>query len=78
MSDEPPRDLTPRETDVARLIAAGLTNKQIGGQLGLAHNTVRVHVASIAFKLRAYVGDKDARVMIAQWYRAAHPIGQAA
>lgn len=64
----PPSDLTAREIEVARLVAAGYTNKQIGGALDMAHNTVRVHVASIAYKLRAYVGNREARVMIAAWW----------
>lgn len=69
MSDPSPPDLTDRQIEVARLVAEGLTNKQIGGRLGIAHNTVRVHVAAIAYELRAYVGNREARVMIAEWYR---------
>ena len=45
--------LTPRETDVLRLIAAGNANKEIGTQLGLTEDTVKSHVKSILAKLEA-------------------------
>ena len=61
--DEPPeqaaRDqatafaLTPRELDVLRLLAEGLTNKEIGGRLSIAEDTVKKHVQNIIWKLRA-------------------------
>ncbi len=43
--------LTPRELDVLRLAAKGLTNKAIGHQLGISHRTVQGHLASIYGKL---------------------------
>lgn len=39
--------LTPRQQEVLRLMARGKANKEIGDQLGMAENTVRVHVAAI-------------------------------
>src|SRR5207244_13300669 len=39
-----PGDLTPREREVWALVAAGLTNPQIAGRLGLSDNTVKFHV----------------------------------
>ena len=45
--------LTPRETDVLRLIAAGNANKEIGSQLGLTEETVKSHVKNILGKLDA-------------------------
>jgi DNA-binding NarL/FixJ family response regulator len=45
--------LTPRELDVLRLLADGMTNKEIGGQLSIAEDTVKKHVQSIIWKLRA-------------------------
>ncbi len=35
-----------RETDVARLIAEGLTNKEIGARLFISERTVESHVRS--------------------------------
>ncbi|HIQ01964.1 MAG TPA: response regulator transcription factor [Anaerolineales bacterium] len=43
--------LTPRELDVLRLAAQGLTNRAIGHQLGISHRTVQGHLASIYGKL---------------------------
>ena len=33
--------LTPRERDIAALVAEGMSNKEIGRQLGIRHQTVR-------------------------------------
>lgn len=43
--------LTPREVEVLRLIARGLTNKEIGERLYISEPTVRTHVSSILMKL---------------------------
>lgn len=43
--------LTPRELDVLRLAARGLTNRAIGYELGISHRTVQGHLASIYGKL---------------------------
>lgn len=45
--------LTVRELQVLELIAKGLGNKQIGGQLGLSEDTVKGHMRSIMEKLGA-------------------------
>ena len=44
-------ELTPRETEVLRLLAMGLTNKQIAGRLVLSTHTVNGHIHSIFGKL---------------------------
>lgn len=43
--------LTDRETEVLELIAAGMSNKEIAGRLGVSINTARTHVRSIYSKL---------------------------
>jgi two-component system response regulator NreC len=43
--------LSPRETDVLRLIALGHTNREVGEQLGLSVRTVETHRAHIQQKL---------------------------
>lgn len=44
--------LTRRETDILRLVAEGLGNKQIAWRLGVAVTTVRTHLSSVYEKLR--------------------------
>jgi DNA-binding NarL/FixJ family response regulator len=46
--------LTPRETEVLRLVAKGLTAKQAGERLGLSHRTVENHVQSTLTKLQLH------------------------
>ena len=48
-----PRDLTPREVEVLRMLAEGLANKQIAARLCISDHTVKFHVAAIFAKLRA-------------------------
>jgi DNA-binding CsgD family transcriptional regulator len=50
---EPWYPLSEREFEVARLVAAGLTNRQIGEQLVLAPKTISAHVTHILTKLGA-------------------------
>lgn len=44
--------LTERELEVLRLAARGLSNKQIGTELGLSARTVQVHLGHVFHKLR--------------------------
>ena len=45
---------TERETDVLRLVAKGLTARQIGERLGVSHRTVETHVQSTLRKLQLH------------------------
>jgi len=45
--------LTPRETEVLRLMAAAYTNREIAEALGAAEGTVKIHVSNILGKLGA-------------------------
>jgi len=49
--DRTPKTLSPRETDVLRLMALGHTNREIGEQLELSVRTVETHRAHIQQKL---------------------------
>jgi DNA-binding CsgD family transcriptional regulator len=48
-----PYELTPRETEVLRLVAAGWTNQQIADELFIARKTASVHVSNLMGKLGA-------------------------
>jgi DNA-binding NarL/FixJ family response regulator len=57
----PSTELTPRETEILRVAAEGLTAKEIALELGLAERTVTTHLANIYSKLQ--VGTRVAAVM---------------
>lgn len=44
--------LTPRETETARLVASGLSNKSVAKHLGVTERTVKAHLSAIYGKLQ--------------------------
>jgi DNA-binding NarL/FixJ family response regulator len=58
--DEVP--LTPRERQVAALVASGRTNRQIGRVLGISEKTAEVHLHHVMSKL-----DARSRAEVAAW-----------
>jgi DNA-binding CsgD family transcriptional regulator len=61
--------LTPRQTDLMRLVAAGHTNTQIARRLGISEGTVRTHLENIYERL--HVSSRTAAVARAFPHRAA-------
>jgi DNA-binding NarL/FixJ family response regulator len=66
---DPPDGLTQREIEILSLIAQGLTNPEIAGQLFLSNHTVKTHINRIFAK----TGSRDRVAAIA--YAARHRIG---
>ena len=54
-SQSPIDSLTDREIDVLRLVATGLSNKQIAGQLFISEETVKVHIRNLLRKLNVHL-----------------------
>lgn len=61
--------LTPREWEVALLVAQGLTNRQIAERLVISERTADTHVANILSKLRF-----TTRSQIAVWAAGRHQV----
>ena len=53
-----PDQLTSREVGVLKLVAAGLTNREIAGRLGVSSRTVDAHLRSVFAKIG--VGSRSA------------------
>ena len=56
--------LTPRELEVARLIAQGMSNKSVAGKLDISEGTVKLHVHHVYEKLKL-----DGRMALAEYLR---------
>ena len=50
----PESPLTPRQREVAALVATGATNRQIGRRLGITDKTVEVHLSQIMTRLEVH------------------------
>jgi DNA-binding NarL/FixJ family response regulator len=46
-----PETLTERETEILRLLARGLANKEMARELGVTEQTVKTHVSRVLGKL---------------------------
>ncbi len=64
-SDDPSMDLTPSERRVLNLIGEGLSNREIGDQLGIAEKTVKNHITSLLAKMGL-----QRRTQVAAWVAA--------
>ena len=67
----PAEPLTERELDVARLVAAGKTNVQIGADLFIAPGTVKTHIANIQRKLGV---SNRVGIAVWAWNSGHHPV----
>ncbi|MDQ7809976.1 response regulator transcription factor [Amycolatopsis sp. A133] len=52
-AESPSEPLTPRELDVLKAVARGLTNTEIGAELFMSLSTVKTHLASVQSKIGA-------------------------
>lgn len=69
MRRRPGAELTRRETEVLRLVATGLANKQVGRALGISERTVKAHLT----RIMQCIGVTD-RVQAALWARDHLPV----
>lgn len=53
LEDAPTEEITARESEVLRMLAEGLANKEIAARLGISEHTVKFHISSILDKLGA-------------------------
>lgn len=67
-TERPP--LTPRQGQVAALVAQGLSNRQIAEELVIAERSAESHVE----RIRLRMGFRS-RAQLAAWYAASHPMG---
>ena len=58
-------ELTSRQLEVAALVAAGRTNRQIGKALGISEKTTEIHVHNLMSRL-----DVPSRAGVAAWAAA--------
>jgi non-specific serine/threonine protein kinase len=64
-----PEALTAREMEVARMVTAGLSSKEIGAELRIAARTVDAHVGHILAKLGL-----NSRIQLVHWLASRHAL----
>jgi pimeloyl-ACP methyl ester carboxylesterase len=62
-----PRELTPRQLEIAAMISRGLTNREIASRLGIQERSAEGHVERIRLRLGFH-----SRAQIAAWHSARH------
>lgn len=65
LREQSPVQLTPRQEEVAELVSAGLTNREIATRLGIAERSAESHVG----RIRQRLGLRS-RAQVAAWYTA--------
>jgi DNA-binding CsgD family transcriptional regulator len=63
-----PTSLTPRQTEVAALVADGLTNRELAERLGITERSAESHLERIRLRL----GFRS-RSQVAAWYVSREP-----
>ncbi|MET0659295.1 MAG: LuxR C-terminal-related transcriptional regulator, partial [Steroidobacteraceae bacterium] len=70
--------LTPREREVCHLVVGGLSNKEVGEQLGLSERTVEIHRGRVMTKMGvravAQLVHKYALLPTSEWQTNASPV----
>ena len=64
------KTLSPREMDIARLVADGLGDQEIAGKLTLSIHTVRSYLDRISQKLDVDKSPHRRRRVIREWVRS--------
>jgi DNA-binding NarL/FixJ family response regulator len=72
---EPFPELTDRETQILRLVATGMSSKEIAAQLAISYRTVQNHVQNTLVKLQLHNRVQLARLAVARGLDAEHPTG---
>ena len=65
--DESATPITPREREIAILLAEGLSNREIGARLAISERTARTHVSNLLRKLQL-----SSRTQVALWATKVH------